>query len=101
MLDAPGPDHPDEAHGVTDVSDQQSELVKVCGDTVRHQSQLPDTAVELGCSGGKILCLLLSFMLSESRDYFYLSSGYFWSSSALFSLKYLKSLLRRDLMCSS
>ena len=70
VLDPARPDHPDEAHGVTDVSDQQSELVQVGRDTVRHQSQLTDTAVELGCSGGKILCLLWSYMLSEQRLFF-------------------------------
>ena len=55
VLDPARPDHPDEPHGVPDVSDEQSELVQVGGDTVSHQAQLPDPAVELGGSGGELL----------------------------------------------
>ena len=55
VLDSPRPDHPHKAHGVTDVSYQQSELVQVGGDAIRHQAQLPDTTVELCSSAGKIL----------------------------------------------
>ena len=55
VLDPSRPDHPHKAHGVTDVSYQQSELVQVGGDTVRHQSQLADASVELGRSAGEIL----------------------------------------------
>ena len=55
VLDPTRSDHPDKAHGVTDVSYQESELVQVGGDTVRHQSQLADASVELGSSAGEIL----------------------------------------------
>ena len=58
-MESAGPDHPDVAHGVADVSDEDSELVHVGGDAIGHDAQLSNGLVEFPCSVEGIILQLL------------------------------------------